>query len=100
MRRPVVRTRRCVIQSLRYPARSPNQIKPALWHGEACCRQCPEGIRFLLGSGKPIQEPLAWYGPIVMNTQDQLRQAHRIDHLISHRRTPRRIIVAGICPIC
>jgi redox-sensitive bicupin YhaK (pirin superfamily) len=35
-----------------------------------------DGIRFLLVSGKPLQEPVAWYGPIVMNTQDQLRQAY------------------------
>jgi hypothetical protein len=33
------------------------------------------GIRFLLASGKPLEEPVAWYGPIVMNTQEQLRHA-------------------------
>src|SRR3984893_6538527 len=47
-----------------------------------------EGLRFLLFAGKPIEEPVAWYGPIVMNTEGQLRQA--IDELqtgtfIKHR---------------
>jgi quercetin 2,3-dioxygenase len=34
-------------------------------------------IRFLLVSGKPLQEPIAWYGPIVMNSQAELKQAWR-----------------------
>jgi quercetin 2,3-dioxygenase len=34
------------------------------------------GIRFLLVSGKPLEEPVAWAGPIVMNTKEQLRQAY------------------------
>jgi hypothetical protein len=37
----------------------------------------PEGIRFLLVSGKPLEEPIAWQGPIVMNTQAELMQAWR-----------------------
>ncbi len=44
--------------------------------GEAVTvRAAGEGVRFLLISGKPIREPIAWYGPIVMNTQEELRTA-------------------------
>lgn len=35
-----------------------------------------EPVRFLLMSGKPIGEPVAWYGPIVMNTREELRLAY------------------------
>jgi quercetin 2,3-dioxygenase len=42
---------------------------------EVVVRAGEEGIRFLLVSGKPIEEPVAWYGPIVMNTRDELQRA-------------------------
>ncbi len=42
---------------------------------EVTVRAGEAGIRFLLISGDPIEEPVAWYGPIVMNTQKQLKQA-------------------------
>ncbi len=43
--------------------------------GEVVVQAGAEGLRFLLGSGKPIEEPVAWYGPIVMNTRTELQQA-------------------------
>ncbi len=44
---------------------------------EVVVRAGEQGIRFLLVSGRPIEEPIAWYGPIVMNTEEELRQAQR-----------------------
>ncbi len=47
-----------------------------------------EGVRFLLVSGTPLEEPVAWYGPIVMNTPEQLQQAYaelRDGSFIKHR---------------
>jgi hypothetical protein len=48
-----------------------------------------ESVRFLLVSSKPIGEPVAWYGPIVMNTRDELRLAFEEYHngtFIKHKR--------------
>jgi hypothetical protein len=48
-----------------------------------------EPLRFLLVSGKPLREPVAWYGPIVMNTQEELRIAfeeYENGTFIKHRR--------------
>jgi redox-sensitive bicupin YhaK (pirin superfamily) len=42
---------------------------------EIVVRAGEEGLRFLLVSGTPLEEPVAWYGPIVMNTADELQQA-------------------------
>jgi quercetin 2,3-dioxygenase len=42
---------------------------------EVLVRAGGDGVRFLLVSGRPLREPVAWHGPIVMNTQDELRQA-------------------------
>ena len=47
----------------------------AAYESEVTVQAGEEGVRFLLISGKPIAEPVAWYGPIVMNTQDELKQA-------------------------
>jgi len=47
---------------------------------EVAVQAGPDGIRFLLVSGRPLEEPVAWYGPIVMNTQEQLQQAMKELH--------------------
>jgi len=65
------------------PARQPvseetgNRSLVLFGRGEDVTVQAGEqGIRFLLVSGRPIEEPVAWYGPIVMNTEAELRQAY------------------------
>ena len=58
------------------PAEADNRSLVLFDRGDEVSVQAGEdGIRFLLVSGKPLEEPVAWYGPIVMNTQEQLRQA-------------------------
>jgi len=58
------------------PAEADNRSLVLFDRGDEVTVQAGDaGIRFLLVSGKPLEEPVAWYGPIVMNTQEQLRQA-------------------------
>ncbi|MDG1679471.1 MAG: pirin-like C-terminal cupin domain-containing protein, partial [Tateyamaria sp.] len=42
---------------------------------EVIVQSGPKGVRFLLISGAPIDEPVAWHGPIVMNTKEEIRKA-------------------------
>ena len=42
---------------------------------EVIVRAGEQGIRFLLVSGRPLEEPVAWHGPIVMNTKQELQTA-------------------------
>ena len=58
------------------PHESENRSLVLFDRGDEVVVQAGEaGIRFLLVSGRPIEEPVAWYGPIVMNTKAQLQQA-------------------------
>ncbi len=60
-----------------FPADTGNRSLVLFDSGDEVTVQAGEdGIRFLLVSGKPLQEPVAWQGPIVMNTQEELRQAY------------------------
>jgi redox-sensitive bicupin YhaK (pirin superfamily) len=68
-------------QVVEAPAVSPDAENRSLvlfGSGDEVTVQAEEhGIRFLLVSGKPLEEPVAWYGPIVMNTEEELQQAVR-----------------------
>ena len=44
---------------------------------EVCFSAGPRGMRFLLVSGEPLKEPVAWHGPIVMNTRKELETAFK-----------------------
>ena len=58
------------------PATAENRTLVLLERGDhVTVKAGDEGVRFLLVSGRPIEEPVAWYGPIVMNTQAELREA-------------------------
>jgi redox-sensitive bicupin YhaK (pirin superfamily) len=60
------------------PAEADNRSLVLFDRGDELTVQAGEdGIRFLLVSGQPLEEPVAWYGPIVMNTQEQLQRAFR-----------------------
>ncbi len=57
-------------------APSPNQTLVLFGRGEIVRVETQSrSARFLLVAGKPLGEPIAWYGPIVMNTRDQIREA-------------------------
>jgi quercetin 2,3-dioxygenase len=58
------------------PSQAENQSLVLFDRGdEVMVKAGEDGVRFLLISGKPLGEPVAWYGPIVMNTQAQLQEA-------------------------
>jgi quercetin 2,3-dioxygenase len=61
-----------------HPVREPagNRSLVLFDRGDEITVQAGEtGLRFLLVSGTPLEEPVAWHGPIVMNTENELRQA-------------------------
>ena len=63
-------------QELKLPDLSGNRTLVRFSSGdEVVVRAGPGGVRFLLVAGTPIQEPIAWHGPIVMNTREELMRA-------------------------
>jgi len=63
-------------QELHLTDHSGNRTLVMFDHGdEVVVNSGEQGVRFLLVSGKPLKEPVAWHGPIVMNTKDEIRQA-------------------------
>jgi redox-sensitive bicupin YhaK (pirin superfamily) len=72
-----VRTERVGRTEMADPSETGNRSLVLFDNGDEISVQAgDEGIRFLLVSGKPIEEPVAWYGPIVMNTEEQLQEAY------------------------
>ena len=58
------------------PSQADNRTLVLFGRGDEVTVQAGDsGVRFLLVSGKPLREPVAWYGPIVMNTQEELQLA-------------------------
>jgi len=59
------------------PAETGNRSLVLFDSGDEISVQAGEqGMRFLLVSGQPLEEPVAWQGPIVMNTQEELQRAY------------------------
>jgi redox-sensitive bicupin YhaK (pirin superfamily) len=59
------------------PTEAENRSLVLFDRGDEVTVQASEhGVRFLLASGRPLREPVAWYGPIVMNTQEEVRRAY------------------------
>jgi quercetin 2,3-dioxygenase len=52
-----------------------------------------QGVRFLMVSGRPLHEPIAWYGPIVMNTKDEIAQAALELRRGDFIKNPKKVIV-------
>jgi redox-sensitive bicupin YhaK (pirin superfamily) len=74
------------------PAAADNRTLVLFDRGDEVSVEAGErGMRFLLVSGKPLREPVAWHGPIVMNTEEELRKAfedYRSGTFLKHGQEP------------